>query len=387
MQGSKILAFYQSKLVILTSILLLVIKVLISYEPVFDSLQYIELGTNFIQNAKYHLDGFPNRFSPTVPFWYGLVFIKDNLSLSLILVGFVSIFHFLLTICVVYKTFKMLGIDSRKIVLVLLLFVTNTHVFSWTGMLYPESFLGLYFWLFMYYIVKNEKSKEDWFLLGLTYTILCISKLVFLPLILVILVYLIFYKCNISKFLAVTSFCFGTLLLAFYIKYYCSVLLPDVSKLFDFDYGATRFDGDFKETLMKGLGFLPFKPGLRVDGIPSLINVLIPQTGLRSWWMSILLIALLVLPLIWQKRQNNFKILKLLIAVLLVVLISFVSAGTGFPRYWIPVFPILFLLFLNSVDFVVDKMKTHYKLTSLIAYTVVYAHLLNDLRILIFDVI
>jgi hypothetical protein len=175
--------------------------------------------------------------------------------------------------------------------------------------------------------------------------------------------------------------------LAFYIKYYCSVLLPDVSKLFDFDYGATRFDGDFKETLMKGLGFLPFKPGLRVDGIPSLINVLIPQTGLRSWWMSILLIALLVLPLIWQKRQNNFKILKLLIAVLLVVLISFVSAGTGFPRYWIPVFPILFLLFLNSVDFVVDKMKTHYKLTSLIAYTVVYAHLLNDLRILIFDVI
>ena len=387
MQDFKNLASYQSKLVILTSILLLVIKVLISYEPVFDSLQYIELGTNFIQNAKYHLDGFPNRFSPTVPFWYGLVCIKNNPSLSLILVGFVSILHFLLTICVVYKTLKMSGIDSRKILLVLLLFVSNTHVFSWTGMLYPESFLGLYFWLFMYYCVKTDKKKEDWFLLGLTYSILCISKLVFLPLILVILVYLIIHKSNISKFLAVSSFCFGTLLLAFYVKYYCSVLLPDVSKLFDFDYGATRFDGDFKETLMKGLGFLPFKPGLRVDGIPSLINVLIPKTGLRSWWMSILVISLLVLPLIWQKSQSNWKNLKLLTVVLLIVLISFVCAGTGFPRYWIPLFPIFFLFFVSSVDLIIDKMKIQFKWKNLVLYTVIYAHLLNNVRILIYDVI
>ena len=192
---------------------------------------------------------------------------------------------------------------------------------------------------------------------------------------------------NIPKYLAILSFCFGTILLAFYVRYYCTVLLPDVTKLFDFDYAVTRFDGGFKETLMKGIGLLPFKPGLRVDGIPSIINIFIPKTGLRSWCMSISLIWILLFPLICQKGQNNWKSLKLLSVVLFIVLISFVLAGTGFPRYWIPVFPILFLLFVNTVDFVVDKMKTQSKLTNLIVYTVIYAHLLNNLRILIYDVI
>lgn len=384
MQDYKGTFFNHSKLLVLTSILLLVIKVIISYEPFHDSLQYIQLGTNFIQNAKYHLDGYPNRFSPVVPFWYGLVFVNNNPSLTIILVGFISLIHFVLTMYFISKTFEILGIDNYKIGLVLVMFATNTHVFNWTGMLCPESFLGLYFWSFLYYIVKLDKQTEDWFLLGLTYSLLCIAKLVFIPLILVV-AYIIVYDRLFPKYLSILSFCFGTLLLAFYVRYYYSVLLPDVSKLVDFDYG-TRFNGSLKETLMKGIGLLPYKTGWNVDGLPSVINIFIPKTGLRSWWMSLLAISMLFFPFIIHNRENELINIKLLLGVLIVVLLSFVAAGTGFPRYWIPIYPIIFLIFLNALAEMLGKMKIRFNLTTPLLYVLVYAHLFNNFRIVLSNV-
>ncbi len=159
--------------------------------------------------------------------------------------------------------------------------------------------------------------------------------------------------------------------------------MPDVTKLYDFDYG-TRFDGSFKETLMKGLGFLPYKPGWKVDGIPSIINIFIPKTGLRSWWMSLTILLVLSIPIIRKKEHMNMKHFSLLFVILTIVFGAFIIAGTGFPRYWIPVYPLIFLFLVYSLIHLKQGMKI--EVFKIVSYILVIIHISNNIRLLLNEI-
>jgi hypothetical protein len=373
------------KIIILVNILILLFKSLIPIQPIYDSQQYIELSNNVMFNAKYFLYDHPNRFSPIVPFWYGL-FTGLNLKLSIVLTQIVGYFHFLLSLFFLWSFINQRSKDNLLNLFVMLLFVSNTQIYEWIGRIYPETFIILYFWLFIWILNKQHKSSSDWFVTFLLFSILCISKLVYLTLILLIIIQ---FKKEYKQFLRKKHRTYwiglgvigGLLPLVWYLKFYTTVDLKDVEKLFDFDYG-TRFNESWIDVIKKGLGLIPFKVGSnKVDGIPALITIVFPKTGFRSWSMSLILLILLVLPG-FKRGENSNRYLYLILSI---VLISFTIAGTGFARYWIPVFPLFFYFWLTSI---IDLMPKVIGCNRILIISLVYSCMttLNNIRILIGDI-
>ncbi|MEY4134121.1 MAG: hypothetical protein RL386_471 [Bacteroidota bacterium] len=345
-----------------------------------DEVEYRELAENLLTQGRYFLYGQPSTYAPLVPFLIGFCAIK---SFPAVGYAFAKLLNWVFVLGGLYfanQTLKYTGIETRVRYILLLLTATNTHLVVWSSMLYPEALLIGLVWLFLFLVARAIEAPRslNYFNLALVFSFMVIGKYVY-AVFGVFLVWVLWEDIRANgrlfwekRLLArrVLMGLAGLLPLLFWVKYISSIELAHTLS----DSYFQRFSGgSFWSRIQMGLGLVPMDNG-RFNGIPALISLFIPQTGLREWFSSIaILVAVLGgLFTVQAKKADN-----LLRFALLLLMLGLVYAATGFSRYWMPLLPVFWL----GIYYLYRKFKLAdtYFIYFGISFSLVY--LLNALRL------
>ena len=357
-----------------------------------DELKYYELAQNIKYNGKYFYQDCPNTFIPTIPF---LILLFDTPSNPMLGIVFAKLFVFAMLVVGLFyanKVFELALIDRLTINLILLGVMFNPHVIRWTVTLYPDIIAFGLFWFIIHRILlynsRKNISAQNWFILVLFMTILVLVKYVYVVLYFWVVYIWIdkikylfrfvgFRRTFISYMKHNIAIMFALIPLVIWIQYLIGV---------DFGSGANESGfSQFKNTgenvlirnLKKGLGFIPMENG-KFNGIPAFINNFIPKVNLRDWYLSVFSLFIVLYGLIINVLRKTNRTYAVLLITLFLVMLSFIVSGTGFSRYWLPLFPIFYLgiretfkLFLKH-----DTMFTYFVVIGIFFY------ILNEIRLI-----
>ena len=157
-----------------------------------------------------------------------------------------------------------------------------------------------------------------------------------------------------------------------WIKYVYHIEANQLSKLSYF----TRFEHEnpLLYNIKCGLGLVKADEVNKINGVPAFISLFVPITGLRNYVMSIILLVTFILGYVRVKKTIGVK---LLLFSIVMVMLGFVFAGTGFSRYWLMLLPGFYLGFYFL--FKSFKLKDEWFILGAKVVSVIYV--INELRL------
>ena len=355
-----------------------------------DEIKYYELAQNIKYKGQYFYQDYPNTFIPSIPF---LIVLLDIPAYPLLGVFLSRLFVFAMLFVGIYyakKVFQLGLIDQPIINAILLVVMFNAQVIRWSVVLYPDIIAFGLFWFILYQVLLCQMSdsitSQNWFLLVLSISTLVLVKYVYG--VLFLWVFLIWFK-KIKTSLSFNGF---TKTFNLYKKHNIAIIIGVLPLIFWLQYlmgvdfgaeanesGFSQFDSTGENVLIrnikKGLGVMPMENG-KFNGIPAFINNFIPKTDLRDWSTSLLCLLIVLYGLITNVIQKRNKT-NVLLSTLLLVMLGFIISGTGFSRYWLPLFPIFYLGIRETLRgvFNKDKVFVYFVFISIFFYT------LNEIRL------
>lgn len=304
-----------------------------------DEITYFKISTNILTGRYYQSDN-PSSVIPVIPFLMSFFSFSKYPFLGFALH---KLFHIILTIVGLrfcYLTISKLNLDRRVVYSILLITIISSNFISFLPSLYPESIVFVTFWGFIYYLnePKNLSNFKKFFLL---FILLVFTRYLYAILgSLVLFYYYSFFTTSRKDFLKVLLISLLlTSPLLFWFKYVYHIESENLSEISYFN----RFKIDenpFWYNIKCGLGLEKHYEASRINGIPAFISLFIPMTGIRNFFISLVLLVAVFFGL-YQKVKNTI-IFNLLFAFFLVML-GFILAGTGFSRYWLVLLPIIYL--------------------------------------------
>ena len=176
---------------------------------------------------------------------------------------------------------------------------------------------------------------------------------------------------NEFRYIILYSFiCFVPIL--FWFKYVYGIEQNNLSELSYF----SRFKNDITllDNIKFGLGISQSPETNKINGIPAFISLFIPITGLRNYFVSVILILLFLVGYIKTSKNTN---LKFLLGITILIMVGFIFAGTGFSRYWLILLPSFYLGYYFFFKMFHFKDELFLKLSKIIAVF----YVLNELRL------
>ena len=308
--------------------------------PLFaDELTYLKLSENILR-GQYYLTDNPTTITPIIPFIFA--FFK---TASYPIIGFVL--NKLFNICLAVFGFRYLFLFlkkqniNRNIILALLtLVVVNPTSIAWFSTLYPEALIFFCFWGFIHYSTEPPKVNNLVKML-LLFILMVLARYVFAVLgVVVLITYYDYLKVNFKNY-GIEILKYSILFLIpvlFWFKYVFSVEEQNLSGIRYL--GRFKIENPILYNIKCGLGLEQHYEVNKVNGIPAFISLFVPITGVRNYIISIILIVGFIFG--FTKKLKSMEIKKLFISIILIML-GFIIAGTGFSRYWLTLLPGFYL--------------------------------------------
>lgn len=343
-----------------------------------DELTYAEIAKNIMLHGEYSHHGKPSTITPSIPFLISLFYTKFNPEIGFMLARITNLLFIIVGLRFLYLFLKSTGLARELLISILLLTIVNSNFVVWSLLLYPESILFCFIWVFLYFITKQNPTSRDLFFILASLAVLIITRYVFAVLLLLILIKLFnflrtqFEERNyreLKKVFVYSFICF--LPLVFWFKYVYNLEKETDTGLSYFN----RFkEGNVLYNIKAGIGLIKHQEVGNINGIPAFITLFLPITAFRSWILSIILLVPIILGYLNNIRNDHYRTLGVTI---IFVMAGLIFAGTGFSRYWLPLLPgflIGFYLFFRYL-----KLKdTHFVLLAKIGAMI---YVINELRL------
>lgn len=371
---NKISTFLRSNKLISTLIL---ISFLSSLRNLFlpllgDEGTYASIAENIVYNGTYWLNGRPSTVTPILPFILAFFYTKSAPAIGFIFAKLLNLLLVILGLKYLYLFLRNLQLDKELLCCIMLLTIVNNNFVFWSLILYPESILFCFFWMFIYFTSKEVKQPKDFIYILFPFIILVMTRYVFL----VFSVMLVIMGWNYLKVIIqnrnyrdLQKLIFYSLLAVLPVIFWFKFVYNAEQ---NFDIGLSYF-AKFKNNDI----FYHLKTGIGLEGrngIPAFISLFIPITSIRSWLISSLLLITFIAGFITKFKDERYR--KLFVAILLVQ-IGLIFAGTGFSRYWLPMLPgylLGFYLFYKSM-----KLKDSHFI--MLAKIVAVIYVANEMRL------
>lgn len=340
-----------------------------------DEWTYYSLANNLLESGNYQSNGIQSTIIPSIPF---LLYLTSFISgeIQIWLVRLLSSLSLIVGVFYVYKYFKLKEVKGLLFILPLVL-VNHTFINS-SSSIYPDALIFMFTWMVIYHISKVDFYKSMLSIVMVSFSIISLFYLRYIYIYLLPLVFYVSfssfnelkqlkYYTNKIKLIGILSF---ALILIMVWGYYLVNIESGGNDGYSY---LSRFSNGFLKTLSDGLGFTIAENHTRHNGVPAFISMFMPITGIRSWVLSIFLIAFLLLTVFYKKFFNIHKEAVLIFAVLYLILLI---SGTGFSRYWLSSLPLIYLSFFNFL-----KDKIHLDKLKLITLILVIFLFINELRV------
>lgn len=344
--------------------------------PLFgDEITYVNIASNIIDSGSYLLNDSRSTVIPIVPgilaLWSSLFGIENGIILS-------RLSHLVIAIIGFYYAYKLLLTvlkNSSISLLLLLLVVVNSNTVAGICNLYPDSILFCFLWVLLFYLTKRNLRLSDWAIILFSTLILIMTRYSYavlgLPILMVYLRYLKKHKYELTQVIYLLGLTLISILpLVFWFIYVSDV---EVSQTKGISYFHRFKNHGLWYNIKAGLGFIKHDEVGKVNGIPAFASVFIPITGLRSWLLSV---PILIIVLYGYLQQNTTTI-KLIFLSIVLIMLGFVFAGTGFSRYWLTLMPAFYL----GIYFTSQKLKIPNRLFKLAGIALVCIYMLNEFRL------
>lgn len=302
---------------------------------VADEITYSNISENILK-GQYYLNGNPSTIAPTIPFLFALfkftffpkmaIIFHKLFNLGLVILGFRYLYMFLLK----------LNLSRNIIWIILALTAVNPTSVAWFSTLYPEGLIFFCFWGFIFYASKKPKSISLIKLLFF-FTLLVLTRYVYAILGLVLLItYYEYLKFNFNKYkLEIVKYSVVFLIpILLWGKYILNVENEGDSGISYFK--RFKVENPILYNVKCGLGIEKHYEVNKINGLPAFVSLFIPKTGIRNYLISVLLIIAFAFGLLNKIKLKNIK--KIVLSILLIML-GFIFAGTGFSRYWLVLLP------------------------------------------------
>lgn len=352
--------------------------------PLFgDELTYVEIAKNLVTIGEYEHYGKPSSLTPSMPFLIALFYLKSNPIVGFILAKIANLIFLVVGLKYLLLYLKINNLKGEITSIILLLTIVNTNVVLWSSMLYPESILFCFFWMFIYYISKELNFSRDTFFIFISLAILILTRYVY-AVFAILALYFIFNHVKklleIGRYIEIKKiFIYAILCLIPLIFWFTYVYNLEKEVDTGLSYFARFKNNNLIYNIKAGIGLIKHEDVSNTNGIPAFITLFLPITGYRNWVLSIILVLLFIVGFISKWKIENFRIL--LIAILL-LMSGLIFAGTGFSRYWLPLLPgflIGFYLLFNSLNLKDSKFII---LSKIVAAVYVVNELRLDVKVL-----
>lgn len=344
-----------------------------------DEITYFKIASNIL-NGRYYLTNNPSTITPIVP----LVFALFK-TVAIPSIGFV--FNKLFNMCLVvyglryvYLFLKHEKVQSRVLLTIIALTLVNPIAVAWFPSLYPESIIFFCFWGFIYYS-SLKFNRLNVIKMLLFFLVLLLTRYVYAVLGAIVLYNYYEYlqtdaKKRIAKLFKYSLFVVIPVML--WAKYLYNIEQSNLSEISYFK--RFKVEDPILYNIKCGLGIIKHWETSKINGIPAFISLFIPITGIRNYIASIFLILAFVLGYIFKGRSLGLK--KVLYSLILVML-GFLFAGTGFSRYWVALLPGFYLGFY----FLWEKLSLKVDWFVRISQVLCAVYIINEIRldILIFN--
>lgn len=306
-----------------------------------DEITYKNLAVS-IMEGNYYLNGQPSTVTPVIPFIMSLFYSSFAPTVGIVLMKCFNILIMCFGFRYVYLFLKAQGINIQIVAALLVLTLTNTNSIAWFSRIYPEAILFFSFWGFLYYYTR-EISISNFRKMLFFFALLTLTRYLYIVLGVFVLIYYynFFSKRTLKNLntnhLIVSSFIIAIPVLIWF-KY---IYVTEQSQTTGISY-FNRFKEDnvLLYNIKCGLGLIQHHEVNKINGIPAFISLYVPMTGLRNFVVSFVLIILFVVGYIKAKKTFGVTIL---FSAILITMIGFIFAGTGFSRYWLLLLPGFYL--------------------------------------------
>lgn len=358
-------------LIILVSIFSMLRSLVI---PLFaDEITYNRLAENLL-NGKYYLIDYPSTVTPTIPLLFAFFKIKTFPVLGFILHKLFNLSLTLFALRYLYLFLKKQDINSKIALTIVALTIVNPIAVNTFSSLYPEALLFFCFWGFIYYS-NLEFSNKNLLKLLLFFLVLIFTRYVFAVLgLLVLITFYRYLKENKKQYLGkIIQYSIIVLIpIILWAKYIYNIEQNNLSEISYFD--RFKIDNPLLYNIKCGLGLIQHHEVDKINGVPAFASLFLPITGFRNFILSIFIILAFVLGYVFKTKTYG---LKMLFLAIILVLLGYVFAGTGFSRYWLILLPGFFLGFY----FLLRKLKLKDTWFIYGAQAIALVYILNEIRL------
>ncbi len=362
------------------SIFLMLVSLLSSLRGLFtplhgDEFTYVSLAESMVKNGEFVLNGSASTVIPIVPSIIACFHFFTSLETSIILSRALQFMIALIGLFYVYKSFKILKVTDKFVLPLLCLVAVNSNFIVGITKVYPDSILFCFLWILLFHLLKKEKGLTSWFIIFMSCAALVLTRYSYAVIGLPVLIELIRHlkrhglwrPQTVIMILMIVVTSLPILLWVYYVSSIESEQVNGISYFNRFKNHGLWYN------VQAGLGFIQHHEVGKINGIPAFASLFIPITGLRTWFLSVpLLIVSLTGLFFYINTKNN-----LLLLVAMLIMLSFVFAGTGFSRYWLPLLPV----FIYSIYLLFRKLNvsTVWLTYGVILLSMIYV--LNELRL------
>ncbi|WP_054852813.1 hypothetical protein [Olleya sp. ITB9] len=310
--------------------------------PLFaDEITYNKLGEHLLE-GKYFLIDYPSTVTPIIPLLFAFFKIKSFPALGFVIHKIFNVTLVLYTLKYIYLFLRKQNINTEIALTITALTIVNPIAVNNFSSLYPEAVLFFCFWGFIYYS-NLEFSSKNLFKMLLFFMVLILTRYVYAVLgILVLITFFRYLKDNRKKYFnKILKYSIIVLIpIVLWVKYVYNIEQSDLSEISYFD--RFKVENPLLYNIKCGLGLIKHHEVTKINGLPAFVSLFVPITGLRSYVMSLILISAFVLGYIFKSKTYGIQ---MLFAAIVLVMLGFIVAGTGFSRYWLVLLPGFFLGF------------------------------------------
>ncbi len=342
-----------------------------------DEITYFEIAKNLLENGDYYFQNQPSAISPLIPSIFYITYTDFNPMVGFAIARLFFIVLVILGVIFLYLTLKRIEVSKEVIIAVIALTVVNNNFIIWSTALYPESIIFCFLWIFIYGVTGNILQIKTWFYILIPLTILVFARYLFAVLGAVTLISFIQFfsakiatrKEDIVKLTGLVLVAITPLVLWFMYVY----------NVIHYQKDTLSYFGRFKDVgilynIKAGLGIIQHYEAGKINGIPAFASLFIPITGFRSWTISLAVLLAIFAGYINMWHKKNIKILVLII---ILILLGYIYAGTGFSRYWLPLLP----AFILGIYYILKMIKVRDRYFIIGANVLSILYVVNELRI------
>ncbi|GAA4883778.1 hypothetical protein GCM10023311_02530 [Flaviramulus aquimarinus] len=340
---------------------------------VADELTYANISENILR-GQYYLKNNPSTIAPAIPFIFALfkwssfpllgLILNKLFNITLVILGFRYLFNFLVK----------QNLKENIVWVILALTAANTTSVAWFSTLYPEALAFFCFWGFIFY--ATELPKPSNLIKLLLFSILLVfTRYVYAVLGIVVLVtYYEYLKTNFKKYrIEIIKYSIiGLIPILIWGKYILNVEKENLSGISYFK--RFEIENPILYNIKCGLGLEKHYEVDKINGIPAFISLFVPITGIRNYAISVILILAFVFGYILKRK--NLALKKLFLSIILIML-GFLFAGTGFSRYWLILLPGFYL----GYYFLWKKLNLKTKWFIYLSISIALICVINEIRL------